>query len=108
MLEQTGFEQVQIGPPYDTFGDARGEANARAFIDAPWAASSYRRQGGSPPSAGRPASANQTPPPPSSRCLNRVITAVPALAAQPAQHADEHQVDESEGYRWIMLGSSGP
>ena len=31
MLEQSGFDQVQIGPPYDTFGDARGEVNARAF-----------------------------------------------------------------------------
>ena len=31
MLEQTGFDHVQIGPPYDTFGDARGEASARAF-----------------------------------------------------------------------------
>jgi hypothetical protein len=31
MLEQAGFDQVQIGPPYDTFGDASGEANARAF-----------------------------------------------------------------------------
>ena len=31
MLEQAGFDQVRIGPPYDTFGDAGGEANARAF-----------------------------------------------------------------------------
>jgi hypothetical protein len=31
MLEQSGFDHVQIGPPYDTFGEARGEANARAF-----------------------------------------------------------------------------
>jgi hypothetical protein len=31
MLEQSGFDRVQIGPSYDTFGDARGEANARAF-----------------------------------------------------------------------------
>jgi hypothetical protein len=31
MLEQSGFDQVQIGPAYDTFRDARGEANARAF-----------------------------------------------------------------------------
>ena len=31
MLEQSGFDHVQIGPPYDTFGDALGEANARAF-----------------------------------------------------------------------------
>ena len=26
MLEESGFDQVQIGPAYDTFGDARGEA----------------------------------------------------------------------------------
>ena len=31
MLEQTGFDHIQTGPPYDTFGDARGEANARTF-----------------------------------------------------------------------------
>ena len=31
MLEQCGFDQVQIGPPYDTFDGAGGEANARAF-----------------------------------------------------------------------------
>jgi hypothetical protein len=31
MLERSGFDHVQIGPAYDTFGDARGEANARAF-----------------------------------------------------------------------------
>ena len=31
MLEQSGFDQVRIGPAYDTFGGARGEPNARAF-----------------------------------------------------------------------------
>lgn len=31
MLEGIGFEQVQIGPPQDTFGGASGEAKARAF-----------------------------------------------------------------------------
>jgi hypothetical protein len=31
MREQSGFDQVQIGPPYDTFSGASGEANARAF-----------------------------------------------------------------------------
>ncbi len=31
MLEETGFEEVRIGPPVDTFGGAPGEANARAF-----------------------------------------------------------------------------
>ena len=31
MLEDTGFVDVQIGPPVDTFGGATGEANARAY-----------------------------------------------------------------------------
>jgi hypothetical protein len=31
MLEQSGFDQVRIGPAYDTFGGAHGESNARAF-----------------------------------------------------------------------------
>ena len=31
MLEGTGFVDVQIGPPVDTFSGATGEANARAF-----------------------------------------------------------------------------
>jgi hypothetical protein len=31
MLEQSGFEQVQVGPPVDTFAGARGEAKARQF-----------------------------------------------------------------------------
>ena len=31
MLEDIGFVDVQIGPPIDTFGDAGGEKNARAF-----------------------------------------------------------------------------
>ena len=31
MLERSGFDQVQRGPAYDTFGEALGEANARAF-----------------------------------------------------------------------------
>jgi hypothetical protein len=31
MLEDSGFDQVTIGPPVDTFGGARGEANARSF-----------------------------------------------------------------------------
>jgi hypothetical protein len=31
MLEETGFVDVQIGPPVDTFSGATGEANARAF-----------------------------------------------------------------------------
>jgi hypothetical protein len=31
MLTETGFVDIEIGPPVDTFGDARGEANARTF-----------------------------------------------------------------------------
>jgi len=31
MLQGTGFIDIQIGDPVDTFGGARGEANARAF-----------------------------------------------------------------------------
>jgi hypothetical protein len=31
MLEDTGFKDVQIGPPVDTFGGAGGEKNARVF-----------------------------------------------------------------------------
>ena len=31
MLEDTGFENVEIGPAVDTFGGAVGEEKARAF-----------------------------------------------------------------------------
>ena len=31
MLGQSGFEQVQVGPPVDTFGGAPGEDKARQF-----------------------------------------------------------------------------
>ena len=31
MLEDTGFTGVQIGPPADTFGGAKGEEKARAY-----------------------------------------------------------------------------
>ena len=31
MLEDSGFENVSIGPPVDTFGGAGGETNARAY-----------------------------------------------------------------------------
>ena len=31
MLEDSGFKNVSIGPPVDTFGGAMGEANARSF-----------------------------------------------------------------------------
>jgi hypothetical protein len=31
MLEEAGFEDIQIGPPVDTFAGARGEAKARRY-----------------------------------------------------------------------------
>jgi len=31
MLEQSGFVNIQIGPPVDTFGGANGESKARLF-----------------------------------------------------------------------------
>lgn len=31
MLERTGFVDVRIGEPVDTFGGASGEAKARAY-----------------------------------------------------------------------------
>jgi hypothetical protein len=31
MLAETGFVDMEIGPAVDTFGGARGEANARTF-----------------------------------------------------------------------------
>jgi hypothetical protein len=31
MLEDSGFEDVRIGPAVDTFAGATGEANARSF-----------------------------------------------------------------------------
>ena len=31
MLEQSGFVNIQISPPVDTFGGAGGESNARLF-----------------------------------------------------------------------------
>lgn len=31
MIEESGFVDVRIGDPVDTFGGAGGEANARAY-----------------------------------------------------------------------------
>jgi hypothetical protein len=31
MLEESGFVQIDIGPPVDTFGAAGGESKARLF-----------------------------------------------------------------------------
>ena len=31
MLEEAGFDRIEIGPPADTFGGASGEKNARRF-----------------------------------------------------------------------------
>ncbi len=30
-MQMTGFQDIEIGPPVDTFGDADGEKKARAF-----------------------------------------------------------------------------
>jgi hypothetical protein len=31
MLDETGFIDVRVGPPVDTFGEAQGEDKARAY-----------------------------------------------------------------------------
>ena len=31
MLAEVGFVDIEIGPPFDTFGEAGGEENARVF-----------------------------------------------------------------------------
>jgi hypothetical protein len=31
MLEESGFTEVEVSPPYDTFREARGEKKARVF-----------------------------------------------------------------------------
>jgi hypothetical protein len=31
MLEHSGFEEIVIGEPVDTFGGAKGESSARTF-----------------------------------------------------------------------------
>ncbi len=31
MLDESGFVDIQIGPPVDTFGGATGQEKARAF-----------------------------------------------------------------------------
>jgi hypothetical protein len=31
MLSEIGFVDIETSPPYDTFGEARGENNARRF-----------------------------------------------------------------------------
>jgi hypothetical protein len=31
MLKEAGFVEIQVGKRYDTFGEARGEPNARRF-----------------------------------------------------------------------------
>ena len=31
MLEEIGFTDIEVSPPFDTFGGAGGEKNARAF-----------------------------------------------------------------------------
>jgi arsenite methyltransferase len=55
MLEQAGFVDVQVGPGWDTFGGARGEANARAYevCGYPFLARTPQASGQPPPRAGR-------------------------------------------------------
>jgi hypothetical protein len=43
MLEDTGFDRIEIGPPMDTFGDARGEEKARAYDVYGYAFLAHRR-----------------------------------------------------------------
>jgi len=31
MMRETGFVDIEVSEPYDTFGKARGEKNARLF-----------------------------------------------------------------------------
>lgn len=31
MMTETGFVDIEVSKPFDTFGDARGEKNARRF-----------------------------------------------------------------------------
>jgi hypothetical protein len=43
MLEDTGFYDIEIGSPMDTFGDARGEEKARAYDVYGYAFLAHRR-----------------------------------------------------------------
>jgi hypothetical protein len=45
MLEDSGFVDVRIGHPVDTFGDARGEDKARAFAVHGYAFLAHKPQG---------------------------------------------------------------
>jgi hypothetical protein len=42
MLEESGFVQINIGPPVDTFGDAGGESKARLFEVFGYASIAYK------------------------------------------------------------------
>ncbi|MGD9701071.1 MAG: hypothetical protein AB7Q42_03860 [Acidimicrobiia bacterium] len=50
MLTEIGFVDVEFGPPVDTFGGARGEANARAFEVYGYAFVARKPETGSPSS----------------------------------------------------------
>jgi hypothetical protein len=52
MLEEIGFTDVVIGPPVDTFGGARGEANARTFEVYGYAFLARKPDSPAPPPAG--------------------------------------------------------
>jgi hypothetical protein len=43
MLHETRFDDIEIGEPVDTFGDATGEVNARTFDVSGYAFLARRR-----------------------------------------------------------------
>jgi hypothetical protein len=45
MLTDTGFVDIDIGPPVDTFGGATGEANARTFQVYGYAFLAHKQRG---------------------------------------------------------------
>jgi len=42
MLEESGFNSIEIGPPVDTFGGASGESKARLFEVFGYAFKAYK------------------------------------------------------------------
>jgi hypothetical protein len=48
MLTEVGFVDIEIGPPVDTFGGARGETNARTFEVYGYAFLAHKRDTDSP------------------------------------------------------------
>ena len=52
MLSETGFMDIEIGSRVDTFGDARGESNARTFEVFGYAFLARKPDTGSPSRSG--------------------------------------------------------